>query len=425
MTNFFMCFTNLLDFWILRKYLQCFSHKRKLNSFCRCILFFACVIGISFVNFYQIPNLNLLCSLCLIYLYSLTFSYSRVYYIILPALYIGLGFIAEPIGFLLTYKLGSCIAPTLSYYISVIICEILRYILAWIICRCRYIQLPPLPLHMSLLLFLIPLASVVISCITIYMAAYNSFIGNVLCLAIIILILLTNILTFSFFYRLSVVISNNYKNELLLQEANAKEQYYHQIEENNKVIQKIKHDLKNRLIALYAIGKNDITFQNEFKKLMGDLDNKENAIYTANVIINTILNNKLHVAQLSGIKTNVSILVPKQLNLDYSDAGILFGNLLDNAIEACTKVPSDKKWITIDIICREHLLILRICNSKDTNVTVDVNRSSKHNFKQHGIGIQSVKNIIEKYNGTITFLDLNEKFEVCAVLYGIKGGCVN
>lgn len=128
MTNFFMCFTNLLDFWILRKYLQCFSHKRKLNSFCRCILFFACVIGISFVNFYQIPNLNLLCSLCLIYLYSLTFSYSRVYYIILPALYIGLGFIAEPIGFLLTYKLGSCIAPTLSYYISVIICEILRSI---------------------------------------------------------------------------------------------------------------------------------------------------------------------------------------------------------------------------------------------------------------------------------------------------------
>ena len=52
---------------------------------------------------------------------------------------------------------------------------------------------------------------------------------------------------------------------------------------------------------------------------------------------------------------------------------------------------------------------------------VNINRSSKHDFKQHGIGIQSVKNIIEKYNGTITFLDLKDKFEVSAVLYGVKG----
>ena len=74
--------------------------------------------------------------------------------------------------------------------------------------------------------------------------------------------------------------NNNYKNELLLQEANAKEQYYRQIEENNKIIQKIKHDLKNRLLALYAIEKNSIVFQNEFKKLLGELDSKENKIYT-------------------------------------------------------------------------------------------------------------------------------------------------
>lgn len=374
----FLCFSNLLDFFILRKYLQCFSHKRKLNSFCRCILFFSCVIGMSFINFYKIPNVNLLCSLCLIYLYSLTFSYSRMYHIVLPALYIGLGFIAELIGFLLTYKLDSYVTSGLSYYISVIICEILRYILILIICRYRYIQLPTLPLHLGLLLFLIPFSSVFISCITIYMAAtYNSFIGNILCLTIIILILLINIFTFSIFYKLSTVISNNYRNELLLQEANAKEQYYHQIEENNKAIQRIKHDLKNRLIALYAIEKNDMSFQNELKKLMGDLDNKEKAIYTTNVVINTILNTKLHIAQLSGIETNLSILVPKQLNLEYSDAGILLGNLLDNAIEACTRVSTGKRWITIDIKYREHLLLLKICNSKDKNMKVNINRSSK------------------------------------------------
>lgn len=422
MSNFFIGFTNLLDFLILRKYLKSFSDGRKFGSFCRYTLFFICVIGMSFVNSYRNPNLNLLCSFCLIYLYSLTFSYSSswLYHMVLPALYIGLGFIAEPIGILLTHKLERYIIPALSYYISVIICELLRYILSWMICHYRYIQLPKLSLHMSFLFFSIPISSVFISCIAIYLFdIYNNFTEKILCLTIVILIFLTNFLTFLLFHRLSIVMNNNYKNELLLQEANAKEQYYRQIEENNKIIQKIKHDLKNRLLALYAIEKNSIVFQNEFKKLLGELDSKENKIYTINPVINMILNNKFHVAKSLEIKIDSSILVPKKINLDYSDAGILLGNLLDNAIEACTKVPVEKRWISIDIIYQRHLLIVKICNSKDKRA-VNIDRSSKLDFEQHGIGIQSVKNIVEKYNRAIIFSDLNEKFEVNAILYGIK-----
>lgn len=38
------------------------------------------------------------------------------------------------------------------------------------------------------------------------------------------------------------------------------------------------------------------------------------------------------------IKTYVNIKVPKSINLDYKDAGILLGNILDNAIESCKKI---------------------------------------------------------------------------------------
>ena len=62
---------------------------------------------------------------------------------------------------------------------------------------------------------------------------YDNLTGNVLCLAIILLVLLTNILTFAIF-KLSIVIADNYKNELLLQEVNMKEQYYREIEAGNK-----------------------------------------------------------------------------------------------------------------------------------------------------------------------------------------------
>lgn len=45
--------------------------------------------------------------------------------------------------------------------------------------------------------------------------------------------------------------------------------------------------------------------------------------------------------------------------------------------------------------------------------------SSKRHYKQSGIGIHSVTRVVEKYNGTIEFWDLDDSFEVSAILYGI------
>ena len=416
---FFICLTNCLDFGILEKYLQCFSQERKIGRYKLIFLFLFCTIITSIVNTYKNPTINLLCSICMIYLYSLSFSYSRLYYIILPILYIGLGFVSEPIGFLLTLRLGTQISTEISFYISVLICEFIRYLLVRAICHSWAIQLPNLSKQMSLLLFLIPLSSVFISCMAIYLTGtYDNLTGNALCLAIILLVLLTNILTFAIFHKLSIVIADNYKNELLLQEAKMKEQYYREIEAGNKKVQEIKHDLKNRLIALCAIEKANVDLKKEFQKIIGELDEGEKTIYTANIIVNTILNNKLRNAQKRHIVTEASVLVPKQMNLDYSAAGILLGNLLDNAIEACEKIEASKRWIVVNIIYKEHTLILKICNSKEIK-KANITLSSKRHYNQSGIGIHSVTKVVEKYNGTIEFLDLGDSFEVSAILYGI------
>lgn len=61
---FFTLFTNTLDFWILRKYLQCFIHKRKFSHYQRVILFVSCVLLLSAANFYGNPNVNLVIQLC-------------------------------------------------------------------------------------------------------------------------------------------------------------------------------------------------------------------------------------------------------------------------------------------------------------------------------------------------------------------------
>lgn len=416
----FVLFTNTLDFGILYKYLQTFSVKRKFSSSTRVGMFVLCITVLSLIKQCGIPILNLLLTVSMIYLYSLSFSYPLSCHILLPALYIDLGFVTELIGLLLLRSLNEYIPLEPTYRLSVLLCEIIRYLLVLIICQSWKIQLAPISLNIGCLLFSSSISSVAIICIVIYMTrTYNTSTSNLFYVSIIVMVLLSNALTFAIFHKLVSLMQKNHKNELMLQEAKAKEQYYTEVKTNTKNIEKIKHDMKNRLLGICALAESNKDFSNELKKIVGELEYNDKKIYTSNEIFNTILSNKLYIAKQHGIKTSIAIMVPRRLNLDCSDAGILIGNLLDNAIEACEKVSKENQWISVTLNYRNHMLILKICNGKK-HIPVTLNKSSKADSCNHGIGIQSVKRVVEKYNGVIEFEDKGQQFEVSAILYGIS-----
>ncbi len=413
-------FINTLDFGILHQYLLCFSKKRRFHSYARIAILGTCIIVLTIINQYQNPSINIFFSCSMIYLYSLSFSYSLSYHLVLPIFYFGTGFVTEPIVLLLTQILCQYFSLNLGYNTAVLLCEIIRFLIIFIICRIwNNVQLPILSSKMSYLLFLIPLPNVVICCTCIYIAQHlNSEIGDLLCLEVIVMILLSSILTFTIFHKLGIVMLNNHKNELLLQEAMTKEKYFKVVEQNNRKIQEIKHNLKNQLLGLSALSEKEKKSNEELKGIIRKLDSCEEKIYTSNNIFNTILNSKIQTAESKGIESNISVLVPRQMNLDYSETGLLVGNLLDNAIEACEKAHPPNRKITINIAYKERMLILKITNSKEA-VPAVLDKSSKADSQSHGIGIYSVKEVVKKYNGMIEFEDKGNTFEVSVILYGI------
>ena len=71
-------------------------------------------------------------------------------------------------------------------------------------------------------------------------------------------------------------------------------------------------------------------------------------IYSGNIVIDSILSNGLTNLENRGINLKCSIIIPPSLNIADVDLCILFGNLIDNAVEACERIvePGRKKFIS-------------------------------------------------------------------------------
>ena len=101
------------------------------------------------------------------------------------------------------------------------------------------------------------------------------------------------------------------------------------------------------------------------------------------------------------------------------DIGVLYGNLVDNAVEACSKVPEGQRFVKIENKYQSGILLLIITNSKTGKKNKSLKTTKKDNIR-HGHGVQSVRKVVEKYNGTVSFTDKGDIFEVSAMLYGIE-----
>jgi sensor histidine kinase YesM len=92
---------------------------------------------------------------------------------------------------------------------------------------------------------------------------------------------------------------------------------------------------------------------------------------------------------------------------------------VDNAVEACSKVPEGQRFVKIENKYQSGILLLVITNSKTGKKNKSLKTTKKDNIR-HGHGVQSVRKVVEKYNGTVSFTDKGDIFEVSAMLYGIE-----
>lgn len=105
-----------------------------------------------------------------------------------------------------------------------------------------------------------------------------------------------------------------------------------------------------------------------------------------------------------------------------AELGILLGNLLDNAIEACEKCEPGRRNIYLKIWNVKYMFLLKMVNSSSKYPELKEQRfiTDKADKKIHGMGTEQVRRIVEKYGGDISFQYSREDFETKIIVSTMK-----
>lgn len=236
----------------------------------------------------------------------------------------------------------------------------------------------------------------------------------------------TTLLLFSYSFLLFFVIdqiiySTNAKqvSDAMTERLAQQQIYYHDIQAYSNQASRIRHDMKNNLSTISYLLHNKkydqaTAFIDDYIK---QTTKYKAIINTGNDVVDVILNTKMKVAQEAGITINHDIVIPPSFKISSVDISIILGNLLDNSIEAASKL-TDNKNISIKIQTYKDSLFIAITNTFNGKVILfnEGLISTKKEGRSHGLGLGNVSNIIKKNKGTIDISYDEETFSVSILI---------
>lgn len=185
------------------------------------------------------------------------------------------------------------------------------------------------------------------------------------------------------------------------------------------------HEVYHNMTYLYhCLKDNKIAEAEEFlKSKLKDYQNCNKSVWTGLPFLDFLINYKKGEMDKKNIDFSLYLDV-YEYPFEDVDLGILLGNLLDNAIEASEKCEQGKRRIYLQLRNLKQMFVLRLKNSSMQAPKIEngIFLTSKEDKNAHGMGVEQVKRIVNKYNGEIDFQYDSARFEVDIIVPLIREG---
>lgn len=174
-----------------------------------------------------------------------------------------------------------------------------------------------------------------------------------------------------------------------------------EIQNMYRQMQEWRHDYRNHIQNMKnCLDGDQGELEQYLDELADDLTQTDTSIQTGNVMADAVLNSKLSVAEQKSIQLNVKAHIPKGIEMTDVEMCSVLGNLLDNAIEACEKLPCDKRFLRVYIDKFKGQFYLSVQNSSPS-IQRDKGIFRTTKAGTHGFGLFRIDRIAKKYGGYV------------------------
>lgn len=193
--------------------------------------------------------------------------------------------------------------------------------------------------------------------------------------------------------------------------------YYLSIQESQMKVRNLYHDINNHLICINQVKDENVNrYVDSISKELKEFQSKFN---TGNRILDIILNEKSIECKKNHIDFSCNINFKQCEFIHMIDVSSIFANILDNAIEACVQVENNR-YIKLRGTIVKSYYVIKCENNKINKIKIKNDKilTSKNNVFLHGIGLQSVKSSLKKYDGELKVIDEKIRFiiKICIPL---------
>ena len=228
-----------------------------------------------------------------------------------------------------------------------------------------------------------------------------------------------------FWQRYRILLAERQKHFIEEQQVKAMKKRLEEAENFYGSIRKVRHKMKNHMANIKGLaGAGEYGEIEDYVRRMDEtMQELEYRYVTGNAVTDVIINDKCRRAEKAGIRFDADFRYGGEIPV--FDMGIILNNLLDNAIEACEKLETGKGFVRLSLKRKKQFLILYVENSFDGAVPISKGSPLPPTTKQsilpgiiteHGIGLENVRDIAERYFGGVNIKVKGDVFHVTVML---------
>ena len=297
-----------------------------------------------------------------------------------------------------------------SYLVYLLVCLLLSWLYR------RLVREPPVHAPVRLMVILsavfVPLQMILEYCGHVFTAERDALFIYYLCA------LLYTVLNYAALLMIANLDSFRHENRTMHDFISNKMRYYEMSHEGIVSLQTKCHDLKHQIRAIRSeAGK--ARFDEYLNELEDSINEYSTVIECGNQTVDIVLTEKNILCYSNHVKFSYMIDGSLFNFLTEREIYSLFGNALDNALEAVTKIEDpEKRMITLRSNSRGGMIVLQVENTfaGDVSLTDDALPHTTKTGSGHGFGLRSIQRIAEKHGGTMTLRTEEGVFRLTVVM---------